>query len=87
MSTIHDADSNDGDQSNRFDADQIGAQRRKAFSVWNSDRHQFGMLIAIPRNPHHEPTANGGLMVAKRDPIYNESILGVGPESILMASC
>ena len=34
------AHSDDVDQSFRTDADQFGAKRRRALSVWNSDRHQ-----------------------------------------------
>ena len=33
-------DSDDVDQSFRSDVDQDGAKRRRALSVWNSDRHQ-----------------------------------------------
>ena len=47
MSVSVDAHSNDVDQSNRFDADQIGAKQRKAFLVWNSDRHQSSALFVF----------------------------------------
>ena len=41
------ADSDDVDQSFRSHADQIGAKRRRALSVWNSDRHQSRLLLVF----------------------------------------
>src|ERR1017187_7629258 len=40
-------DSDDADQSFRFDADQIGAKRRRTLSVLNSDRHPSRVLLAF----------------------------------------